>query len=94
MRPNSFICGLLLSLTLSLPAYAQSDEGKIAFQKHDYPTALQVWGLQAEHGNAGAQNGLGRLYLYGLGVPQDTEKAITWLRKAAGLNYPNAQLSP
>lgn len=38
---------------------------------------------QAASGEADAQCGLGRMYEFGWGVPQDFTKAAIWLRKAA-----------
>jgi hypothetical protein len=39
--------------------------------------------LAAEQGNARAQTDLGRMYLYGRGVPQDDVEAVRWFRLAA-----------
>jgi TPR repeat protein len=83
--------GLLLCLALSLPAYAQSDEGTAAFAKHDYRAALLNWQQRAEQGDATAQYGLGRLYFFGLGVQPDFERAVFWFRKAADQNNPYAE---
>ena len=84
---------LLFCLLFSLPAYAQSDEGKAAFAKHDYKAALLNWQPRAEQGDASAQYGLGRLYFFGLGVQPDFEQGVTWFRKAADQNDPYAQRS-
>ena len=83
MAPNHFGYGLLLCLTLSLPAYAQTDEGNAAFAKHDYRAALLIWQPRAEQGDAAAQYGLGRLYFSGLGVQPDFKQAAFWFREAA-----------
>ncbi|MDL2400198.1 tetratricopeptide repeat protein [Rhizobium mayense] len=91
MALNQYGYGLLLYFALSLPAYAQSDEGKVAFSKHDYRAALLNWQPQAERGDATAQYGLGRLYFFGLGVQSDFEKAVFWFRKAADQNNPYAE---
>lgn len=82
---------LLCCLLFSLPAYAQSDEGKAAFEKHDYRAALLNWQPRAERGDASAQNGLGRIYFFGLGVSPDFEQGVHWFRKAADQNDPHAQ---
>jgi len=41
-----------LLLVGSLPAYAGFDEGKAAFDKEDYATALDEWRPLAKHGDA------------------------------------------
>jgi len=83
--------GLLLCLVLSLPAYAQTDDGKAAFAKRDYKAALLNWQPRAEQGDATAQYGLGRLYFFGLGVQPDFKQAVFWFRKAADQNNPYAE---
>ncbi len=45
----------------------------------------------AEKGNAKAQFTLGLMYTLGQGVPQDYQKAVTWLRKAARQGNASAQ---
>ena len=47
------------------------------------PTALLA---QAQAGNAAAQRDYADLYYFGQGVPQDTDTAMTWYRKAADQN--------
>ena len=47
---------------------------------------------QAASGNAAAQCGLGRLYEFGWGVPQDFTQAAIWLRKAAEQGSALAQM--
>ena len=37
----------------------------------------------ADAGNAEMQSDLGVMYLMGIGVPQDNEKAVKWFRTAA-----------
>ncbi len=49
----------------------------------------------AELGDAYAQDMLGRMYLVGTSVPQDHDKAIEWLKKAAEQGYaPARELLP
>ena len=88
MAPNHFGYGLLLCLTLSLPAYAQTDEGNAAFAKHDYRAAPLIWQPRAEQGDAAAQYGLGLVYSLGNDdAAPDPEQANIWFEKAiAGLS--------
>ncbi|MEF0939853.1 tetratricopeptide repeat protein [Rhizobium sp. BR 362] len=89
MVRNHYGYGLLLCLVFLQPAYAQTDNAKAAFAKHDYRAALLNW--QAEQGDATAQYGLGRLYFFGLGVQPDFKQAVFWFREAADQNNPYAE---
>jgi hypothetical protein len=46
---------------------------------------------EAAQGNPVAQYGLGHMYQYGLGVPQDQAQAIHWYQLAAAQNYLDAK---
>jgi len=74
---KSIIAALLLSL--SMMAFALSPE-KIA----EYRAA-------AEAGDATAQAGMGFMYQYGEGVPQDDATAVKWFTKAAEQGNDDAQ---
>ncbi|NTV99553.1 MAG: sel1 repeat family protein [Chlorobiaceae bacterium] len=54
---------------------------------------LQKVQLEAENGNAPAQNKLGVFYEIGLGVPQDDKEAVKWYRSAAEQGYAEAQFN-
>lgn len=49
----------------------------------DYRRALEWYRRAAEQGNAMAQSNLATMYLFGKGVPRDTNAALEWSRKAA-----------
>lgn len=54
----------------------------------------QIWfnrGIKS--GDAGSQYGLGLMYLHGLGLPQDSAKAIKYLKASADQDYPSALVS-
>ncbi|MEK2606384.1 tetratricopeptide repeat protein [Burkholderia arboris] len=61
----------------------QLEDADRAFQHADYATAFALWRPLAEHGNARAEVGLGRLYDSGFGVPKDHAQATVWFQKAA-----------
>jgi len=67
------------------------DEGLAAFDKGDYRTALDKLTTLAAKGNAIAMNTLGKMYMQGLGVPQDYGKALQLFRQAAKRKLPNAE---
>jgi TPR repeat protein len=66
-------------------------EGKAAFDRKDYATAVR-WDRQAaDQGDATAQTYVGYFYEKGLGVPQNFGEAMTWYRKAADQGHGAAQ---
>jgi serine/threonine protein kinase len=56
-----------------------------------YPEAAKWYAKAAERGNADAQNELGHLYQFGLGVEKDNAQAFLWFRKAADQGNPGGQ---
>ena len=54
-----------------------------ALLRKDYPEAMLWTRKQAELGKHSAELTLGTMYIEGLGVPKDIDKALFWLRKAA-----------
>ncbi len=75
--------GVALIVALAGPTQAGFDAGMVAFERGDYATALQEWRPLAEQGHAEAQNYLGWMSRWGLGVPMDDAEAVEWYRKAA-----------
>jgi uncharacterized protein len=67
------------------------EDGQAAYDRHDFPTALQDWRPLADHGDAKAQNKLGNMFRAGEGVPKDYAEALKWYRLSADQGYPNAQ---
>ena len=47
--------------------------------------------VRAAAGDAGAQLGLGMIYLEGEVVPRDARKALRWIRRAAGRGHAEAE---
>jgi hypothetical protein len=67
------------------------EEGRAAYERGDYATALKKWRPLAEAGNADAQTYLGVMYANGRGVPQDDKEAAKWFRLAAEQGLADAQ---
>jgi TPR repeat protein len=68
------------------PASADKfDDAYSAYKRGDYSTALRLWRLAAEQGNASAQHNLGAMYDKGHGVLQDNITAYMWFN-IAGAN--------
>ncbi len=75
---------LVLSIVcLTLPAWANVQTGKDAYNRGDYATALHEWQPLADRGIAEAQFNVGVLYHKGRGVPQDFVQAYKWYNLAA-----------
>ncbi|MHC4094404.1 MAG: tetratricopeptide repeat protein [Planctomycetota bacterium] len=82
-----------LVVGLATPAGAGFDEGRAAYERGDFETALREFRPLAEQGLAEAQAFLGGMYANGLGVPRDDAEAAKWWRKAAEQGNAQAQLN-
>lgn len=56
----------------------------------DIPKAIHYLTMAANHGDAGAQLTLGKLYLSGTEVAKNTAQALIWLQRAVKQNKPEA----
>ncbi|MDE2830530.1 MAG: S41 family peptidase [Gemmatimonadota bacterium] len=74
---------LALCLIIAPSAWGDYQDGRTAYNRGDYATALKELRPLAEQGHAGAQYFIGYMYYKGQGVDQDGEEAVKWLRKAA-----------
>jgi TPR repeat protein len=82
---EKYVKRLLLALVLLWPVGAMADfaAGEEAYEREDYATAIREWRPLAEQGDPVAQYGIGHMYRYGLGVPQDYAEAVKWYRLVA-----------
>ena len=83
---------LSLCLIIAPSAWGDYQDGRTAYNRGDYATALKELLPLAEQGHAGAQYFIGYMYYKGQGVDQDGEEAVKWLRKAAEQGDVKAQL--
>jgi len=65
--------------------------GEKYFQEKNYSAAFNAFLPEANKGDYRSQYYVGYLYLYGLGVTQNSEKAIEYLTASANKNYGDAQ---
>jgi hypothetical protein len=73
MSIKSLLAALAVSLCLAAPVLAGPfEDGKAAYERGDYATALRLWLPLAEQGDAIVQFNLGLLYYWGHGVLQDS----------------------
>jgi TPR repeat protein len=67
------------------------EDGVAAAKRGEHAIALRIFRSLAEKGDAKGQNGLGKLYHDGMGVPQSYVEALNWYRKSAEQGYASAQ---
>ncbi len=79
------LCGGGLS-GLTAPAWAGWDEGRAAYERGDYATAIREWLPAAVAGDARAQHVVALMYSIGEGVRQDDVQAYMWIDLAVA-NY-------
>jgi len=85
-------CLVLVIGVFAVPAIAGPfEDGKAAYDRMDYATALKYWRPLAELGHARAKFYIGLMYRDGRGVRQDNAEAVKWFRKAAEQGDPDGQ---
>ena len=72
---------------------APLNEAFEAFDRRDCPSALRLFQVDAERGNAAAQNNVGVIYEAGLSVDPDDRVAERWYRRAADQGLADAQFN-
>jgi uncharacterized protein len=84
-------CGLAVCLLTQTAVAGAFEDGKVAYQRKNYPKALQLFRPLAEQGDAGPQHFLGFMYANGQGLPQDFTEALKWYQLAADQGNAGAQ---
>ena len=91
-----FICLLFLNPNTSVANFFTSDnywEGKTAYDKGDYKTALKLWEQSANNGISEAESFVGSLYHSGQGTKKDYKKAMVLYLKSAKQGISRSQLA-
>ena len=92
LRSVLALATILSGIMLAGPVMAgKFRDGLAALRAGDDATALKDWRSLATQGDARAQFGLGGLYDFGRGVPQDYAQAAYWWRLAAKQGFAWAQ---
>lgn len=93
MKKTKRFLAALTILLWSLPyvVFAGYQEGKDAFDRMDYSTALKEFKKLADQNDASGQYGLGVMYDIGEGVPQSSTEAAKWYHLAAEQGNADAQ---
>ncbi len=86
MSKGTFVAALALAAALVSASAVRADyyDGQRAWDSKRYAEALAEWRGAASAGDARSMRALGRMYVAGLGVPQDYIEAHKWLNLAAG----------
>ena len=74
---------MILALVCVTPAGAEYEAGQRALDAGQRDAAIVEWRAGADAGEAKSMLALGRLYLQGLGVPQNYVQAHMWFNLAA-----------
>lgn len=80
-------------LGLSSFAWADYENGQVAYERGDYRTAFAEFKQAAQQGILAAEYRLGQMYRKGQGVVQSDALALAWLRSAAEQGHSAAELS-
>jgi len=83
MRLKAILFSLVIGATVCGNSFADYWSGYKAYSNEDYKTAKKEWVASANAGEAESQNGLGMLYLYGLGTLKSHKKAMEWFKKSS-----------
>ncbi len=94
---KTIVSAFIALLFAALPAAAQSSlEADMkaaagAYERKDMATAVRLWKIWADKGNAEARTLLGAMYWSGDGVPRDHKEAARLYLLAANQGYARAQ---
>ena len=81
----------LLTILAFMPgAWADYEAGEAAWEEGRHTEAKEEWLSAAEAGDSRAMLALGRLYVAGIGAPQDYVEAHKWFNLAAGFGESEA----
>ena len=88
-----FIAATLAALSVAVPARAEFEAGREAFEKGDYTKALNEFLPSVMEGNTDAQFYLALMYEKGAGVPRNPAQSFKWYNLAAHQGSPEALLT-
>ncbi len=84
---------IVLFVAAPILCWADMAAADAAYERADFYSAQKEYRILAEKGNAEAQNKLGHMYRYGLGVAQDYTEALKWFRKSAAQHHHPAEVN-
>lgn len=96
MRWPWYLLALIVVLVLAWGIYSfsqRAETARLAMAAGQYSRAHDLYLVQADNGDAAAQNALGNLYYLGMGVGINYTEARDWYFKAAKTGFADAQLN-
>ena len=87
------VIAILLALVFTAAVAGDFEDGRTAYERQDYRTALTKWRSAAQQDDAAAQFNLGLMYDEGKGVAQDFKEAVRWYKLAAAQGNAKAQFN-
>ena len=92
MKLTHVLAAIIWALSFAAPVTAgPSDDALDAFVNRDYETALKLFRLAADQGDANGPFMLGVMYATGQGIPQNYAEAVKWYRLATDQGSADAQ---
>ena len=91
---KNIISAALISMFVVFAVSAKAgplEDSVAAYEREDYVTAVKLFRLSADQGDAWAQNWLGVMYENGQGVTQDYVRAHMWWNISASSGHNNAE---
>jgi len=88
-----FAAGVIAAMLAGPVCAGTLEDANAAYERKDFIAALKLYRLLADHGDAAAQNAIGKMYELGQGVPRDNGEALKFYRKAADQGYGEAQVN-
>lgn len=88
---SSITVGIATVLNPVQAVLTQGSSANFSVTPHGNAQDYTWFESQANSGNPVAEYGLGHMYQYGIGVPQDTNLAMHWYQQAANQNYLDAK---
>jgi hypothetical protein len=90
IKPGMRSLLVLLLAALAAPAAASVSDGQAKWRKGDWAGAVAEWSTPAARGDAEALFNMGQAYRLGRGVPQSTDTALDYYRRAAAKGHVGA----
>ncbi len=87
----TFLLGALIGVASAQTLEADMRNAAAAYERKDMATAVRIWKVWANKGNAEAETLLGAMYWSGEGVPRDHKEAARLYLRAANKGYARAQ---
>ena len=90
-KTNLALCVYLVTSVWNPLMAEPLEDGITAARRGDFVTAFRLWLIDAQNGNASAQNNVALMLAQGQGVGKDATNAVEWWKRAAAQGLADAQ---